>query len=43
MSSFEVLNGERAARRAAVIAAIHREAARAQRMRLERLPFRRVA
>ena len=37
------LDGERAARRAAVIAATRREAVRAQRRRLERLPFRRAS
>jgi hypothetical protein len=43
MMSSAALYGERAARRAAVIAAIHRESVRAQRKRLERLAFRRVA
>ena len=37
------LQGERAARRAALIAVTRRHAARAQRRRLERLPFRRVS
>lgn len=36
------LDARRAARRAAIIAATRREVARAQRERLERLPFRRV-